>query len=127
MTREEYNEMCLELIKRGYKRNFGELEKPAEDGKNYYYKVIERREDEDGDSRAVNQLFFYIWHLEKYRDITPLNSLYSLEPIIMISRNVDERIDLHLSYPEFSIDECEEMAVKFGKWSDENIKENKDL
>lgn len=126
MTREEYNEMCLELIKRGYKRNFGELEKPRDDGMNYYYKVIERRKNEYGEERAINQLFFKIWSLEKYRDRVPYNSLYSLEPVIMFSRSIDERIDLTLCHPRFSIDECEEIANKFGKWVDENIEEKHD-
>ena len=44
----------------------------------------------------------------------------------MFSRNSDERIDLTLSHPARSIEEIEEIAVKFGEWCKQNIKEVED-
>lgn len=123
MTKEQFMQACAELEQRGYKRNFGKDQQPKGNGINDYWKVIEWREDKYGESRAVNQLLFKIWHFEEFRDRCPDNSLYSLEPIIAFSRNISERIDLCLSYPERSIDELEELAAKFGKWAEENLQE----
>ena len=128
MTREELMTALAELKSRGYKRNFKDEELPrilaeSKHSSHYYYKVIERRKDKWGDSRAINQLFFKIWSLEAYRDRLNTDSLYSLEPVVCVSRNIDERVDLSLSFPDRDIDECEQIAEKFGKWVDENVKE----
>ena len=126
MTKEQFDKACQELRERGYRRNFGNDEFPKGNGWNYYYKVIERRDDGCGELRAINQLLFKIWHFEEFRDRVPDEGMYALEPVVMFSRNTGERIDLTLSHPKFSIDELEEIAVKFGKWADENIEEKEE-
>lgn len=92
----------------------------------YYYKTIDRDYDKYGDSRAINQILFRPWSLWEFRDRVPKDNWLSFEPVIMFSRDCDERIDLHLQYPERSINEIEEIAKKFGEWCKENIKEIKD-
>ena len=126
MTKEQFDKSCQELRNKGYKKNFQDGDVLDDRGLNYYYKVIEYREDEYGDNRAINQLLFKIWHFEEFYDRVPKESMYSLEPVVMFSRSTNERIDLTLSDPKFSIDELEEIAVAFGKWADKNIakKEN---
>lgn len=129
MTKEELLNTIDDLVNnRGYFKNFkdGELDKILSESKDgywtYLYKVIERIEQEDEGTRASNMLIFRIWSLEKYKERVNSEHLYSLQPIVMISRNTSERIDLNLQYPEFSIDELEEIAAKFGKFCDENVK-----
>lgn len=125
MTKEQFNKSCQELRDKGYKKNFRDGEVLNGKGWNYYYKVIEYREDEYGDNRAINQLLFKIWHFEEFYDRVPAEAMYSLEPVVMFSRSTDERVDLILSHPIFSIDELEEIAIAFGKWADKNIAKKK--
>lgn len=127
MTKEKFNQMCADLEQRGYKRNFKKGERLKGNGWHHYWKTLERRKDKWGDERAINMLIFKIWHFEDYADRVPAEGMYNLEPVVMFSRSSDERIDLSLSHPKRSIDELEEIAVKFGKWADENIKEIEEL
>lgn len=127
MTREQFNQVCAELEQREYKRNFRKDEPIKDRGIHYYWKVLEWRqypsEEEYDDARAINQLLFKIYHLEEFVHRVEPESLYAFEPVVCFSRNTGERIDLILSHPKRSIDELEEIATKFGKWADENIKE----
>ena len=131
MTKEQLLKAIDELTSHGYIKNFSDEELDSKlmetytGFTTYMYKVITRRDCEDGASRADNVLQYRIWSFEPYKDIVPPKSLYSLEPVVMISRNVDERIDLHIEdYYKRTIDECEEIAEKFGKFCNENIKLN---
>ena len=120
MNKKEFLKACKELYKRGYRRNFKmrDLYKPDYSGLFYgYYKVIERDKDEYGDSRAINQLLFRPWSLWEFRDRLPNSDNWlSLEPIVSFSRNTDERIELHISHPERSVEELEQIAKSFGEW-----------
>ncbi len=131
MTKEELLKAIDELASRGYIKNFSDEEldsklmKAYSGHSTYMYKVITRRACEYGASRSDNVLQYRIWSFEPYKDRVPSKSLYSLEPVVMISRNIDERIDLHIEdYNKRTIDECEEIAEKFGKFCNENIKLN---
>lgn len=130
LTKKEFLKVCKELYRRGYRRNF-KMYELYEDNYyghfKYYYKVIERATDRDGDTRAINQLLFRPWSLWQFRDRLPFGDKWlSFEPVISFSRNVDERIDLTLSFPDRSIDEIEQIARDFGKWCKTNIKEIKE-
>lgn len=132
MTKKEFLKVCKELYGRGYRRNFKmkDLYKPNYSGLfNYYYKVIERGHDKYGDTWAINQLFFRPWSYWEYRDRLPSSpdSWLSFEAVVVFGRNSDERVDLHLQYPERSIDELEEIAKNFGEWCKKNIKEIKEI
>lgn len=130
MTREEFLKVSKELYKRGYHRNFKmkDLYEPNYSGLfYYYYKVIDKTYDENGDRVVLNQLFFRPWSLYQFRDQLPnKNNWLSFEPVVMFGRNSDERIDLSLQFPERSIDELEQIAKDFGEWCKQNIRELKD-
>lgn len=123
MTKEEFDKRCADLEQRGYKRSFRKGETPRANGWDHYYKNIERGFDKHGGSRNICTLLFNIWRFDEYGDRVPLEAMYSLEPVIMFSRSTDERLDLTLSHPERSVDELEELAVKFCNWCKENVKE----
>lgn len=104
MTRKEYHKYIQELKERGY----GFIDNID---KKYYYKVLEYRNDKN---RAVYQLLFYLYEIkDKY---------YSVEPVVIVSRNTDERLDLIISHPQRSIEECERIAKEFVQWIDVTIK-----
>ena len=129
LNKEEFLRACKELYKRGYRRNFKmkDLYDPNTHGHFYwYYKTIERVPDKYGDMRSINQILFHPWSFYLFRDKIPNDKLFSFEPVIMFSRNSDERIDLTLSHPARSIEEIEEIAVKFGEWCKQNIREIED-
>lgn len=110
MTKEEYENYIQALKGRGYKFcGSWYNDRP------YYYKVIEYREDEDGDSRAVCQLLFYLYETEDNRFG---KTYYSIEPVVMVSRNIEERLDFIISHPKRSIEECERIAKEFMRWVD---------
>ena len=126
MNKKEFLKACKELYKRGYRRNFkmSDLYKPNYSGLfYYYYKVIDREEDKYGDNRAINQLLFRPWSLWEFRDRLHSDNWLSLQPVISFSREVDERIDLELQFPERSIDELEQIAKDFGEWCKQNVRE----
>lgn len=127
MTKKEFLKVSKELYKRGYRRNFKmkDLYKPNYSGLFYwYYKVVDRGEDKYGDSRAITQLLFRPWSLYEFRDrLSDSDNWLSFEPVIMFGRNIDERVDLSLQYPERSIDELEQIAKDFGEWCKQNIRE----
>ena len=129
LNKKEFLKVCKELYKRGYRRNFKmkDLYKPNYSGLfYYYYKVIDREEDKYGDNRAINQLLFRPWSLWEFRDRLNTDNWLSLEPIVSFSREVDERIDLELQFPERSIDELEQIAKDFGEWCKQNIRKVED-
>ena len=111
MTKEEYKNYIEALKGRGYEFV----------GNRYYYKyychrAIEYREDEDGDSRAVCQLLFYLF--EKDDNLIGYVE-YAIKPAVIVSRNTDERLNLEISHSkQRSIDECERIAKEFMRWVD---------
>ena len=109
MTKKEYNNYKEELKERGYQFVGSRYEERC-----YYYKVIEYRKDKYGDKRAVCQLLFHQYEAEDIHD-------YSIEPTVLISRDIDERLDFKISYPQRSIEECERIAEEFMKFVDVNI------
>lgn len=110
MTKEEYENYIQALKGRGYKFCGSWYNKP------YYSKVIEYRDDEDGDSRAVCQLLFYLFEQEDNRSGYVE---YAIKPAVIVSRNTDERLNLEISHSkQRSIDECERIAKEFMSWVD---------
>lgn len=109
MTRQEYDAYIEALKARGYKFGGSWYNKP------YCYKVIEYRKNEDGDSRAVCQLVFNLYETEDNRFG---KTYYSIEPVVMVSRNIEERLDFNVCHPKRSIEECELIAKEFMRWVD---------
>ena len=113
MTKQEYENYIEALKGRGYEFV----------GNRYYYKyychkAIEYRKNEDGDNRAVCQLVFNLYETEDNRFG---KTYYSIEPVVMVSRNIEERLDFIISNPKRSIEECERIAKEFLRWVDLNI------
>lgn len=118
MTKQEYNDYIEALKARGYK-----FVGSRYNDRPYYYKAIEYRDDGEGDSRAVCQLLFYLFETKDNRND---NVYYSIEPVGMVSRNIEERLDFIISNPKLSIDECERLAKEFMRFVDNNINEYQD-
>ena len=106
MTKQEYKNYIEALKERGYTFDSSRYEERC-----YYYKVIEYRKDKYGDKRAVCQLLFHQYESEDIH-------YYSIEPTVLISRDDDERLDLKISCPQRSIEECERIAKEFMRWVD---------
>ena len=118
MTKQEYNEYIEALKERGYK-----FVGSRYNDRPYYYKAIEYRDDGEGDSRAVCKLLFYLFETKDNRNG---NVYYSIEPVGMVSRNIEERLDFIISNPKRSIEECERIAKEFLRWVNININEYQD-
>ena len=112
MTKNEYDAYIETLKGRGYKLG------GSWDNNPYYYKVIEYREDEDGNRRAVCQLLFYLFEQEDNRSGYVY---YSIEPAVMVSRKTDEQLNFGISKPKRNIEEYEYIAKEFLRWVDINI------
>ena len=111
MTREEYENYIEALKARGYKFGGSWYTKP------YYYKVIECRDNEYGDSMVACQLIFNIYKME----FSSGNDYYSIVPVVVVSRNIDERLNFTIGLTKRSVEECERIAKEFMKWVDINI------
>ena len=116
MTKQEFIQKVKELEAKGYVKNFKLDEKINSNGTHYLYKVIDRDRDKYGDVRTINQLLFKVYNFEDYADRVPEQSLYSLEPVVMFSRDTEERIDLTISFPKHSVEYLERKARQFGEW-----------
>ena len=117
MTKQEYEDYIEALKEHGYKFVCND-----NNYKIYCYKVIEYRDDGEGDSRAVCQLVFNLYETEDNRFG---KTYYSIEPVVMVSRNIEERLDFNICHPKRSIEQCELLAKEFLRWVDMNIKEIK--
>lgn len=117
MIKKQYDKFIKDLEERGYIfREYGMFSNVP-----CYYRVIEYRTDKHGDIRAVCQLFFNLYDFSGFIE----QEDYSYEPVIYVSRNTDEHIDLTLSHPKHSIDDYEHIAREFMKFVDNNIKNNR--
>ena len=121
MTREEYNKLTAELQRRGYKKypspRFGS------DGYAWFKSFGESQFEED---RSNYQVCFDVFDFSPYADREPYfhTEPYGIEPQILISRTIDERVDLHLSYTKVddnNIDEIERLAESFYKWAEKEV------
>ena len=113
MTKQEYNDYIEALKERGYK-----FVGSRYNDRPYYSKVIEYRKDEDSNRRAVCQLIFNCCEIKSF---VSGYVYYSITPKVMVSRNIEERLDFIISNPKRSIEECERIAKEFLRWVDLNI------
>lgn len=115
MTKQEYNDY-IEALKRQRYQFFGSRQNRG------YVKLIECRDNEDGDSTVVCQLVFNIYKME----FSSGEAYYSIVPVVVVTRNTSERLDFTIGPPKRSIEEYERIAKEFMEWVDMNIKEIKD-
>ena len=115
MNKEQFDKFSKELTKNGYKRidptTNSRGEKIETSQRPYWWKTVVRRPDSDGDNRSVVVVRYEEWDLSRY-DVH-IEHRYSISPSILISRNTDERYDIDITSPRPSIQELEEMAMKF--------------
>ncbi len=120
MTREEFSKFEDEIRERGYRKYSS-----AKNADFAYYKGFGKSEYEDG--RSNYQVCFDCYDFDKYADSEPLfkREPWSVAPMILISREVNERVDLNLSSAtlmEKGIEYIEQLAESFYKWVEENVK-----
>ena len=123
MNKEQFDKFSKELTKNGYKRidptTNSRGEKIETSQRPYWWKTVVRRPDSDGDNRSVVVVRYEEWDLSRY-DVH-IEHRYSISPSILISRNTDEGYDIDITSPRPSIQELEEMAIKFFDFFEQNI------
>ena len=118
MTHEEYNKFEKQLTERGYRR----FERSLNNEDWNYFKSFGKSKKED--SRSNYQICFSIFDFSQYahNDDTLRKNPKSFMCYVLVSRTVDERIDLMLvSGGRITIDDAEKRAESFFHWVEENI------
>ena len=121
MTHEEYNRFAEELQKRGYRKY--PSPRLRKDDWAWFKSFGESKHQED---RSNYQVCFDVVDFSPYanRDTFLRENPYGIEPLVLISRTVDERVDLHLSHikvDDTNIDEIERLAESFYNWVEKEI------
>lgn len=123
MTHEEYNKFCEDLKQRGYRKYPSPRYSIHREDYAWFKSFGESKFEED---RSNYQVCFDVFDFSPYVDREPFlrDSPYGIEPLILISRTVDERVDLHLSHTKVddtNIDEIERLAESFFKWVEKEV------
>ena len=121
MTHEEYNKLVAELQQRGY-RKYPSPRFCKDDWA--WFKSFGKSAHKEG--RSNYQVCFDVVDFSPYADREPRfkEAPYGIEPLVLISRTVDERVDLHLYYTKVddnNIDEIERLAESFYKWVEKEV------
>ena len=121
MTQEEYNRFAEELQQRGY-RKYPSPRLRKDDWA--WFKSFGKSDYEEG--RSNYQICFDVIDCSLYADREPYlkENPYGIEPLVLISRTIDERVDLHLSHTKVddqNIDEIERLAESFYNWVEKEI------
>ena len=114
----KYKKFESDLISMGFKKYNGKIH-----NEDYYLaKTIHKTEpDEYGDTRSDLQLFLCVYDFSKYPAYTEADFMH-LQVEILISRNIDERIDLVVSDKICkSIHDLEQFAFKFYDFITSNV------
>lgn len=121
MTREEYDKLVTELQRRGYRKY--PSPRLRKDDYAWFKSFGESQFEED---RSNYQVCFDVFDFSPYADREPYlkENPYGIEPLVLISRTINERVDLHLSYTKVddtNIDEIERLAESFFKWAEKEV------
>ena len=121
MTREEYNRFAEELQRRGYRKY--PSPRYGKDDWAWFKSFGESEHEED---RSNYQVCFDVFDFSPYADREPFlrDNPYGIEPSVLISRTIDERVDLHLCHTKVddqNIDEIERLAESFYKWIEKEV------
>lgn len=121
MTHEEYNRFAEELQRRGYRKY--PSHRYGSDGYAWFKSFGESAHEED---RSNYQVCFDVFDFSPYADRDPYlrENPYGIEPQVLISRSINERVDLHLSHTKVedsNIDEIERLAESFYKWAEKEV------
>lgn len=121
MTREKYDKLVTELQRRGYRK----YPSPRFRKDDYaWIKSFGKSKFEE--DRSNYQVCFDVFDFSPYADREPYfrNNPYSIEPLVLISRTINERVDLHLSHTKVddqNIGEIERLAESFFKWAEKEV------
>lgn len=119
MTQEEFDKFEEEIRERGYRKY------PSANNADFaYFKGFGESEYEE--DRSNYQVCFDCYDFGKYADREPLfkREPWGVAPMILISREVNERVDLNLSSAtlmEKGIEYIEQLAESFYDWVEQNI------
>lgn len=119
MTQEEYDKLVEQLEDKGYRKY------PSIREADYaYYKSFGKSEYED--SRSNYQVCFDCYDFGKYADREQYftERPFGVQPLVLVSRNVNDRVDLTLSsasVKDKGIDYIEQLAESFYNWVEQNI------
>lgn len=122
MIHEEYNRFAEELQRRGYRKYLSP--RGSKDDWAWFKSFGKSAYKED---RSNYQVCFDVTDFSPYADREPFfrDNPYGIVPFVLISRTVDERVDLHLSHikvDDTNIDEIERLAESFFKWAEKEVK-----
>ena len=121
MTQEEYNKFTEDLKQRGYRKY--PSPRFQRDAYAWFKSFGESEYDED---RSNYQVCFDVFDFSEYDKREPYFTQhpFGIEPMVLVSRCVDERVDLHLSHikiEDHNIDEIERLAESFYKWAEKEV------
>ena len=105
MEKEKVNQIERQLERRWYKRYTKNLI-GMED-----YAYMKTRRNSDGELKYIISHGFYDWS-----DEFGVSEDYGYTPTIVLGDAGSERIDVVITEPEFSVDECEEIAEKLAEF-----------
>ena len=105
METEKVKQIERQLERRGYKR----YTKNLIGNEDYAYMRTAR--DADGELKYIISHGFYDW-----KDDEGALENYGYTPTIVLGAAGSERIDVVLTEPEFSVEECEEIAEKLSEF-----------
>lgn len=105
METEKVKQIVRQLESRGYKRYTKNLIG------NEDYAYMKTTKNADGELKYIISHGFYDW-----RDYEGALENYGYTPTIVLGDAGSERIDVVLTEPEFSVDECEEIAEKLAEF-----------
>ena len=121
MTQEEYNKFTEDPKQRGYRK----YPSPRFRKDSWvWFKSFGESKHQEG--RSNYQICFDVTDFSPYahRDSFFRENPYGIEPLVLISRTIDERVDLHLSHAKVddnNIDEIERLAESFFKWAEKEV------
>lgn len=122
MTKEEFKSFEEKLVDHGYRKYDGQL--TNEDF--YYCKRFGKGQNKHDEDKSNYRILFRVWDFSKYddRDKMCAINLVQIAPMIMVSRVIDERLDLDLhreTIKETDIDQIESLAESFFAWVEQNV------
>lgn len=119
MTQKEYDKFTKQLEDKGYGKY------PSSNNADFaYFKGFGKSEYEEG--RSNYQVCFDVYDFGKYADREQYftERPFGVQPLVLVSRNVNDRVDLTLpstSIKDKGIEYIEQLAESFYKWVEQNI------
>ena len=104
METEKVKQIERQLERRGYKRHTKNLVG------NEDYAYMKTTRNADGELKHIISHGFYDW-----RDKVGVPEDYGYSITIVLG-NTDERVDVTLTHPKFSVEECEEISEKLSEF-----------